>query len=209
MSYKSYVFLPTHSRIRKDAMKNLVFHSAIALALLFLACDLLPIDEFEPTGTQFNVDPNIEVISITGNPDLSPYGPFTLGLTIKSRTSSIETDVLPAGLLLRRRVNNTQHMLLLKPHSIAAGPTSSVALLGSFCCNKNRPSPDAGDTFDIGPVTDNSGLQELVGLVQHKDISNGNDMWMVQRAVYLVTDSTGLTQSYIDSINALPSDTTD
>jgi hypothetical protein len=190
-------------------MKDLVFRGALALALLFLACDVLPTDEFDPTGTQFNVNSNINVVSITGNPDLSPNGPFTLGMTMVSKTSSVETDVLPAGLLLKRRVNNTQHMLLLKSHAIAAGTTSSVVLLGAFCCNKLKASPDAGDTFDIGPVTDNSDLQQIVGIVKHKDISNSSNMWMVQRAVYMVTDSTGLTQAYIDSINALPADTTD
>jgi hypothetical protein len=185
-----------------------VFRAALALALLFLACDMLPTDEFEPTGTQFSINSDINVISITGNPDLSPNGPFTIGLTIVSRTLGIETDVLPAGLLLKRRVNNTQHMLLLKPHAITADTTNSVALLGTFCCNENRPSPDAGDTFDIGPKTDNSDLQQIVNLVENKDISNGSNMWMVQRAVYLVTDSTGLTQAYIDSLNALPPEKT-
>ncbi|HTW92447.1 MAG TPA: hypothetical protein VMH22_12160 [bacterium] len=190
-------------------MKNLVFRSAIALALLFLACDQLLTNEFQPSGTQFNINSNINVISITGSPDLSPYGPFTMGMTIASRSSGTATDVLPAGLLLKRRVNNTQHMLLLKPQSVAADTAGSTVLLGVFCCNKNRPSPDAGDTFDIGPVTDNSDLLQIVGLVQHKDISSGSNMWIVQRAVYMVTDSTGLTQAYIDSLNALPAETTD
>lgn len=190
-------------------MKDIVLRSAIALTLLFLACDQLLTNEFQPSGTQFNLNSNINVVSITGSPDLSPYGPFTMGMTIASRSSSTESDVLPAGLLLKRRVNNTQHMLLLKPQSIAADTAKSTVLLGVFCCNKNRPSPDAGDTFDIGPVTDNSELQQIVDSLKHKDISNGTNMWMVQRAVYMVTDSTGLTQAYLDSISALPADTTD
>ncbi len=206
MSYKSYM---SRFPSRKDAMKNTLLRGAIALALLLLACDFLPTGEFEPTGTQFNINPNINVISITGNPDLSPNGPFTLGMTIVSKTSSSASDALPAGLLLKRRVNSTQHMLLLKPQAITAGTSNSVAILGTFCCNKFRASPDVGDTFDIGPVTDNTDLQRLVNLMQHKDISNGSNMWMVQRAVYMVTDSTGLTQAYIDSINALPADTTE
>jgi hypothetical protein len=188
-------------------MKDLGLRGALALALLFLACDLLPTGEFEPTGSQFNINSNIHVISITGNPDTSPNGPITLGMTIVSRTSSVVTVVLPAGLLLKRRVNNTQHMLLLKPHAIAAGPSNSVAILGTFCCNENRPSPDLGDTFDIGPITDNDDLDSLVSLVRDKDISKGTDMWMVQRAVYMVTNGDSLTQAYIDSIHALPSAT--
>lgn len=189
-------------------MKKTLLRSAIALALLFLACDLLPTDEFEPTGTEYFMNPAIEVVSITGHPDLSPNGPFTMGMTIVSLTSGTESDELPAGLLLRRRVNNTQHMLLLKAHPIATDTIRRLMLLGTFCCNKLRASPDLGDTFDIGPVTDNDDLQEVVSLVQNKDISSGTDMWMVQRAVYMVTDSTGLTQDYIDSLTALPDKTT-
>ncbi len=189
-------------------MKDIFFRGAAALIRVLLACDVLPTSEFAPTGTQFSINPNIDVISITGSPDLSPYGPFTMAITVVSRTSNSESDVLPAGLLLRRRVNNTQHMLLLKSQPVAAGTANSTVLLGTFCCNERRPSPDAGDTFDIGPITDNAQLQEIDSLVQHKDISDPSSMWMVQRAVYLVTDSTGLTQAYIDSINALPPEAT-
>jgi hypothetical protein len=58
-------------------------------------------------------------------------------------------------------------------------------------------------------MTDNAELQQIVSLVKDKDISRATDMSMVQHAVQMVTDSTGLTQAYIDSINALPADTTD
>ena len=201
MAYKSYMHHTSHAR--------LLFPGALALALLFLACDMLPVNEFEPTGTQFNINTDIHVISITGNPQTSPSGPMTMGMTIVSRTSSVESDVLPAGLLLKRRVNNTQHMLLLKPHAIVAGTTNSVAILGTFCCNENRPSPDLGDTFDIGPVTDNAELKQIADLVEGKDISKGTDMWMVQHAVYMVTNGDSLTQAYIDSLIALPPEPTD
>lgn len=188
-------------------MKNTLRLTAAALLLLVLACDLLPLDEFQPTGTQFTLNSDIQVASITGNPNLSNYGPFTMGMTVSSRTGSTVTDVLPAGLLLVRRDNSTQHMLLLKDQTVTAGSGSSTVLLGAFCCNEHRSSPDAGDAYDIGPVTDNSDLARLASIVKGKDISRGTDMWMVQRAVYLVTDSTGLTQAYIDSVNALPADT--
>jgi len=190
-------------------MKDLVFRSATALALLFLACDLLPTNEFEPTGTQFNINPDINVVSITGDPDINVMGPMTIAFKTVSRTSSIESDVLPAGLLLVRRNNQTQHLLFLKDQPVTAQTSTTKTLVGTFCCNKHRAIPDAGDTFDLGPVTDNPELQQIVSLVKNKDISNSSNMWMVQRAVQMVTDSTGLTQAYIDSINALPADTTD
>ena len=200
---------PSHSRIRKDAMKDSLIRSAIALGLLFLACDLLPTNEFEPTGTQFTLNSDINVISITGDPDLNDMGPMTIAFKTVSRSSSIESDVLPAGLLLVRRNNQTQHMLFLKDQPVTAQTSTTKTLVGTFCCNKYRAIPDAGDTFDLGPVTDNPELQQIVSLVKNKDVSNSSNMWMVQRAVQMVTDSTGLTQAYIDSINALPADTTD
>jgi len=58
-------------------------------------------------------------------------------------------------------------------------------------------------------MTDNAGLQQIVGIVKNKDISNASNMFMIQRAVQMVTDSTGLTQVYIDSLNALPAGKTD
>jgi hypothetical protein len=190
-------------------MKNLVFRGALALALLFLACDMLPTDEFEPTGTQFALNSNISVISITGDPDLSDMGPMTLAFNAVSRTSSTQNDVLPAGLLLVRRNGQTQHLLILKDQPVTATVSATKTLLGAFCCNKHRNIPDAGDTFDLGPTTDNAELRQIVSIVKNKDVSNSSDLFMVQRAVQMVTDSTGLTQAYIDSLNALPGDTTD
>ena len=190
-------------------MKDPLLRSAIALALLCVACDLLPTNEFEPTGTQFTLNSDISVISITGDPDLNDMGPMTAAFKTVSRSSSIESDVLPAGLLLVRRNNLTQHLLFLKDQTVTAQTSATKTLVGTFCCNRYRDIPDAGDTFDLGPVTDNPELQQIVSLVKTKDISNSSNMWMVQRAVQMVTDSTGLTQAYIDSINALPVDTTE
>jgi len=190
-------------------MNNLLLRYVLALGFVLLACDMVQNDEFDPTGTQFNLNSNIQVIAITGDPGLSDKGPVTMAMTVVSRTSSVETDVLPAGLLLRRRNNQTQHVLFLKDQRVAAGASTTKARLGTFCCNKRRSIPDLADTFDLGPITDNPELRQLAGLVKTKDISRAADMAMVQHAVQMVTDSTGLTQAYLDSINALPPDTTD
>ncbi len=108
-----------------------------------------------------------------------------------------------------RRNQETQHLLSLKDQTVAAAAQTTKTLLGTFCCNKYRNIPDAGDTFDLGPITDNAELQRIASIVKHKDISNSSHMWMVQRAVQMVTDSTGLTQAYIDSLNALPPEKSD
>jgi len=189
-------------------MKDLVVRCVVALVLLLLACDLLPTGEFEPTGTAFALNLNISVVSITGDPDVVGTGPMTIAFKASSRTSSTESDVLPAGLLFVRRNNQTQHLLFLKDQTVTAGVATTKTLVGTFCCNKHRAIPDAGDTFDLGPITDDPGLLQIVGIVKNKDVSGYADMYVVQRAVQMVTDSTGLTQDYIDSLNALPADTT-
>ena len=188
-------------------MKNLVLRAALALALLFLACDVLTVNEFEPTGTQFTINSNIKVLSITGDPRTNDMGPMTIAFRDSSRTSGTESAVLPAGLLLRRRNSQTQHLLFLKDQTITAQTSPTKTLVGTFCCNKYRNIPDAGDTFDLGPVTDNAELLQIVDLVKNKNISGYTDMPLVQRAVQMVTDSTGLTQAYIDSLDALPNAT--
>ncbi|MBN2464004.1 hypothetical protein JXD38_00055 [candidate division WOR-3 bacterium] len=190
-----------------ESHTGLLLRGALALALLFGACDILPFDEFEPTGTQFTINSDIDVVAITGDPDLSDMGPMTVAFKAVSRTSVTESDVLPAGLLLVRRNSQTQHLLFLKDQPVTATALTTKTLLGTFCCNKHRNIPDAGDTFDLGPITDNPELQQIVSIVRNKDVSSGFNMWMVQRAVQMVTDSTGLTQAYIDSLNALPPET--
>jgi hypothetical protein len=201
MAYKSYMSHTSHARFS--------FRVAAALALLFLACDILPTDEFDPTGSQFNLNSDIKIISITGNPETNDMGPMTIAFRDSSRTSGTESAVLPAGLLLRRRNSQTQHLLFLKDQMVTARAETTKTLVGTFCCNEYRAIPDAGDTFDLGPVTDNAELLQIVHLVKDKNISGYTDMWMVQRAVWMVTDSTGLTQAYIDSLNALPAGKTD
>jgi len=175
------------------------------VALLFLACDALfprP-DDFEPSGTTFTLNPNIEVVSITGRDQGFPNtGTFPLSMTVRSKTQSTVSDTLPAGLLFRSSADKVQHMLVLKPQAVSAGSGTSETMLGVFCCNEYREIPRSGNAYELGPTTDNAGLVEIAGLVRDKDIS-GN-LWMVQRAVWMVTDSSGLTQAYRDSLAGLP-----
>ncbi|MEO0078986.1 MAG: hypothetical protein ABIL25_06325 [candidate division WOR-3 bacterium] len=176
-----------------------------AVVLLLAACEgLLPgPDDFEPSGTDFNLNPNIELLLITGkNTGFPPTGTFPFSFAVRSRNSGIECDTLPAGLLFRSKKSRVQHVLMLKPHIISTGPSPVQFELGMFCCNEFREMPRASDTFELGPITDNAGLREIVDRVRDRDISG--HLWMVQRAVWMVTDSTGLNQAYRDSLDNLP-----
>uniref|UniRef100_A0A7C4C9Z9 Uncharacterized protein n=1 Tax=candidate division WOR-3 bacterium TaxID=2052148 RepID=A0A7C4C9Z9_UNCW3 len=177
----------------------------VAVLLLVFACDLpWSFDDFQPTGTPFNLNPAIELKSITGSlRHFSPVGQFALDLTAKSRTDTTAGDVLPAGLLFTSPRNTTQHMVMLKDHIIRVR-AESVLVAGVFCCNERRAVPGPDDHLTLGPLTDNSGLRQIAELVRHKNISGS--LALVQRAVWMVTDSSGLNQAYIDSLNALPAE---
>jgi hypothetical protein len=175
------------------------------VALLFVgACDLLDlIDEFEPTGIPFNLNPDIEVISITGSKrQFSDSGQVTIDFKARSRSSGTEDDLLPGGLFLTSGLERVQHVILLKSHDLKVGSEATLRVVGTFCCNERDRTPDDGDTLQLGRITDNSDLQDLVDLVRDRDISQ--NLGLVGRAVYMVTDSTGLTQAYRDSISELP-----
>jgi hypothetical protein len=172
--------------------------------LFFSACDnIFYPSDFEPTGTPFYLNPGISTIAITGNRRLfSDRGLYTLELICQTTNTSPLLDTLPGGLLFTSIKNSTQHVIVLKDHFITAHPSRTSVVVGVFCCNRYRQIPAEDDTFHLGPLTDNPDLQRLAQLVKNKDIAQ--NLGMVQRAVWMVTDSTGLTQPYIDSINALP-----
>jgi len=191
-------------RNNKDGfvVNHLIRLAGVGILLLF-ACDILNQGDFEPTGAQFNLNPGISLISITGDRrHFSGNGLYTLNLICRATHTAYAYDTLPAGLLFTSIKNSTQHMIILKEHPIMVSASNTSLILGVFCCNRRRLIPAETDTFLLGPYTDNSELRELAELVRHKRISE--NLGMVQRAVWMITDSTGLNQAYIDSINALP-----
>jgi hypothetical protein len=179
------------------------FRLILLVFLFLLACDFFVPPDFEPSGSPFNLNPGITLISITGDRrHFSPNGLYSLNLTARATHSAYAYDTLPAGLLFTSTKNSTQHMIILKDHPITVGASNTSVTLGVFCCNRRRLIPAESDTFLLGPYTDNSELRQLAELVRHKRISE--NLGMVQRAVWMITDSTGLNQAYIDSLNALP-----
>lgn len=179
--------------------------AGLAALVLLAACDLpFLTDDFEPSGSPFNLNPGVTVERITGRDQGFPAnGIYPMNVVLAA--TALARDTLPAGLLFRSRRNAVQHMLVLKPHAVSALPGGAANEVGVFCCNELRHIPRSGDTFDLGPVTDDAGLNEIIALVRDKDISGA--LWTVQRAIWLVTDSTGLNGFYRDSLAALPDET--
>jgi len=182
--------------------------AGLSALVMLVACDALifPPDDFEPSGTPFNLNPQIDVLSIAGKDAGFPNsGTYPLNFEAETGGAGPEHDTLPPGLLFRSKSNQVQHMLMLKPHPVAVGTKSDDIELGVFCCNEFRHIPRSNDSFELGPVSDNAELMEIASLVDGKDMSGA--LWTVQRAVWMVTDSTGLNQVYRDSLAALPDET--
>jgi len=172
------------------------------LFVVLAACDgFFSTADFEPTGRPFGLDPGLTATSITGGPQLVPAGTYTVDITAVASGGAVSQQ-FPAGLLFSSLQPRVQHVVVLKEQSAVFESGGGRQSVGVFCCNRYRRTPDQGDTFALGPVTDHAGLQEVAALVRDRDISG--QLWMVQRAVWMVTDSTGLNQAYRDSLAALP-----
>ena len=137
----------------------------------------------------------------------NPTGLFSLDFTGQSLTADRATDTLPGRLVLRS-LSQPVHMIIAKdqPLVVPAGHDTLITI-GTFCCNEGRTPPTDTDYFEIGPITDNTELQQIYSITRFKRLNSSNVL-TVQNAVWAVTDGNGLTQALIDSLNSLPNDTT-
>jgi hypothetical protein len=177
----------------------------LPVVLLVGCTGIFPNGEFQPTGTQYNLNSAIQVKNIVGSTSrFDTTAMFSVDLTGTSTSSGTESAVLPAGLFMKSKKNAVQHMIIVKDYSIAvpAGHDTLITI-GVFCCNSTKDVPDNTDTFEIGPVTDNSELQQVVAITKSKHLGPSNSTF-IQQVVWNITDSKGLPQSTIDSLNALP-----
>jgi hypothetical protein len=191
-------------------MRNIMLRAVVLAVVLALVagCNSFGTQEteFTPHGTTFTLNPNIAVSRGDGNfCSYNPNGLFQLSLYARSLSGVVEGDTLVAGLFLVSKSDSVQHMLLVKPWAINVGTTDTVIALGCYCCNSGLHAPESVDTYEIGPVTDNAKLKQIIDIVRDKDVTS--DVITVQTAVWQVTDNGELTQDMIDQLNALPPDT--
>lgn len=184
----------------------------ILLGVVVAVMTCLPINSthnFEPSGTQWYLSSTVRMVSLTGaKTGYNPTGLFGLDFAGQSLTADTASDTMPPGLILRSLSSSVQHMIIAKgqPIVVPAGHDTLITI-GTFCCNELRAAPSDSDSFAIGPITDNTELQEIVSITKSKQI-DASDVQTVQNAIYSVTDGDGLTQVMIDSLNQLPNDTT-
>jgi hypothetical protein len=179
----------------------------LGIALLALTCvPITPGGDFQPSGTQFNLNSGISVIRIAGSVSgWDASAPYAVDFTDSSVAGNSQSDVLPAGLFLVSNSANYQHMIIVRDYPVTASAGYDTTLvIGVYCCNSDRHFPDDSATYRIGPTTDNSQLQQIVGITRHKQITDASQTSLVQEAITSVTDGNGLSQGLIDSLNGLP-----
>ncbi len=181
---------------------------ALAAMLVVAGCGLFDRKpkEFEPRGTPFTLKPTVPLLRVTG---AAPYTNFngwtTLGFEVRGDTAPwVET--LPAGLFFLAKSKEVQNIILLKRHIIRGVPYDTVLPIGGFCINPTRGVPGAGDTFELGPVTDHAEMRRLITAVADKDIRCVALGWL-QLAVWEVVEDGKLADHWLDSISRLPPDT--
>jgi hypothetical protein len=181
----------------------------LGVSVAVLTCLPIGPSNFEPSGTQWYLKATVRMVKLTGaKTGNNPTGLFGLDFTGQSLTADTASDTMPAGLVLRSLTSPVQHMIIAKGQRIVvpAGHDTLITI-GTFCCNESRNVPSFTDSFAIGPITDNTELQEIVSITRFKRLNSSNVL-TVQNAVWSVTDGNGLTQVMIDSLNLLPNDST-
>lgn len=181
----------------------------LGLGVALLTC--LPFDNagFEPTGTPFYLKATVRMAKLAGSrTGYNPTGLFSMDFSGQSLTADTASDTLPAGLVLRSLTRPVQHMIIAKdqPLVVPAGHDTLITI-GTFCCNEGRTPPTDTDYFELGPITDNTELQQIYSITRFKRLNSSNVL-TVQNAIWAVTDGDGLTQVLLDSLNNLPNDTT-
>ncbi len=126
-----------------------------------------------------------------------------LGFT--NTTNETITVTIPKGLIIIAVSDETQNGLVIKVEAfeIPAGETVYYSL-GAYCLNSGRTPALAGDVFELGPVTENAELNELMELLENKRIDNVEAGGMIQAALWDITDGNGLTDFYRQAIAKLP-----
>jgi len=78
-----------------------------------------------------------------------------------------------------------------------------IVPLYMYCLNEARDPSNQYMTYEVGPVTTDDALQELLRLLEGKRIDSSEDVRVVQNALYSITEGRGLTTPDRDAIDDL------
>lgn len=154
-----------------------------------------------PTGQPFHLPQGVTVQGriaggetpecTTSTPPLGTGSFVEICAVLHNSNPTPVTLVIPGGLIFISKSLGTQNGIVIQEQTIVLPPRQVTVLrLPQYCLNRDRAGSSSDDTFDIGPVTDNAGLREIVDLVRGKTV-DGMGITVVQTAVWEVTDDSG------------------
>jgi len=175
------------------------------LIFLFITCDFSNNNQdFEPTGTSYTFNSNIELIQIQeSRTNFNPTGAFSLDFIYRSRTNNTVVETLPAGLFFTTQNKKVQNTIIVKDFLVSATNTVDTITLGVFSVNEFKSLPGDSDFYDTGPVTDHPDLIHIVDIVKGKRLTVSTSL-TVQRAIYQVTSNDSLSSAMVESLNLIP-----
>lgn len=161
-----------------------------------------------PTGRRISLPPTVRVAgslrggATDGERVGSGAGHVDVGLRLASDDATTEV-LLPAGLVMISKSTGVQNGILVQPVRLRVPPqTTKGWVLAMYCANQGRKPADATSEFEIGPVITDDAFHELARLLADKNIPPDQTN-AVQKAVWEVTDGTGLTPESREMVSRL------
>lgn len=119
-------------------------------------------------------------------------GAVALCLVFFNRTNAPIVLTLPPGLIFVSRDGDVQNGLLAQAATIEVPAGERYfAPLFLYCVNEDRGTSSPKDEYALGPVTQQTELQEIFAFIEARELSR-DDIVATQRAVTHVTNGEGL-----------------
>jgi hypothetical protein len=132
--------------------------------------------------------------------------PFFNNSNSNGNPGSIIKVTLPAGHVYISNNINTQKGILIKKVTVEVTPGKTLYIpLFLFCLNASRSGSAPGDVFEMGPVTKDKDMLNLIALLQNKklDPKDYELAAFLQAAVWDASEGKPLTQEQKNRIAAL------
>jgi len=155
-----------------------------------------------PTGTSFALPQGVAVKgTIAGAASDTCVPAQTLGsgtvvnpcFTLQNSTGSTITLTFPSGLIFISSDLGVQNGLVINTVVVVLPPGPTTILVPLYCVNLTRHGSSATDLFQLGPVSDDPVLKEIITILSGKNLA-GHE-FDVQFAIWEYTDGDGLTDA--------------
>jgi hypothetical protein len=177
-------------------------------------------DPGEPQGSPFTLPSGVTLAGTLygANAESSDCGNGAKGngsgvyvqvcVPLRNDTGGPVEVVFPPGLIVVSAAEGFQNGLLVERVVVVVPPTppgpggppdggtdpdATVVPLFTYCLNESQNPNDTGTPYKLGPVSSDSAVKELLGLLQGKRIDSDKDVDVVQDAIYSITEGKGLT----------------